>query len=304
MGSGAGSVYRMKSAAPLQIDAHHHLWRYTPEEFGWISDSMSTIRRDFLPPDLEPELKAAGIDATIAVQARITTAETEFLLACAAQTTRIAGVVGWFPLHPESNAGPGVAKQLNADLEKYAANPLLVGIREVAQGQTAGYMDHAGFNDGIRQLTARRLRYDILIYSDQLQEATRLVDRHPNQMFILDHAAKPAIAARQLEPWRAHITELARRPNVACKLSGLITEANWNDWSAEDLAPYIHTCVTAFSPARLLAGSDWPVCLVAGTYTRWWQTLREFFRAFSADEQCAIFGDNARRWYGLRDRTP
>lgn len=288
----------------MHIDAHHHLWRYSAEEFGWISDSMAVLRRDFLPADLERELTAANIDATIAVQARTTTQETEFLLECAARTDRIAGVVGWFPLAESASDRKQRTKTIiYAELERHTANPLLVGAREVAQGQPAGFFDQPDFNEGIRELTARELTYDILIYANQLEETIRFVDRHPNQRFILDHAAKPLIATHQLEPWRRHITELARRRNVACKLSGLITEAAWQCWTGDDLAPYIHTCVEAFTPARLLAGSDWPVCLVAGSYTRWWQTLRDFFGTFSPNEQSAVFGGNALSLYRLPRRA-
>jgi L-fuconolactonase len=277
----------------MRIDAHHHLWRYTAEEFGWIDEPMAALRRDFLPADLERELAAADIDAAVAVQARTSLEETAFLLDCAAQSTRIAGVVGWADL-----ASVALSRTLD-DI----ANPLLVGFREIAQGQAAGFFDRPAFNAGVRELTARGLAYDILVYANQLEEATRFVDCHPNQRFVLDHAAKPPIAAREMEPWRTQIAELARRPNVTCKVSGLVTEAGWKDWTAAQLAPYIDICVAAFTPQRILAGSDWPVCLVASSYTRWWQTLGEYFAAFSADEQDAVFGGNAQRLYQLPPRA-
>lgn len=277
----------------MRIDAHQHLWRYTSTEFGWISNAMGAIRRDFLPADLERELRAADIDAAVAVQARTTLEETRFLLKCARECERIAGVVGWVDL-----SAPALPRVLDE-----FADSALAGFREVAQGQPAGFFDRPAFNAGIRDLTVRDLSFDILIYADQLEEATRLVDRHPNQRFVLDHAAKPLIAARQMEPWRAQMTELARRPNVSCKLSGLVTEADWQRWTPADLTPYLDACVVAFTPERVLAGSDWPVCLVASSYTRWWQTLREFFAAFSADEQAAIFGGNAAHFYQLPQRA-
>lgn len=295
----------MIAAHGPRIDAHHHLWRYTPEEFAWISDSMSTIRRDYLPADLEHELAAAGIDAAIAVQARTTLAETDFLLACAAQSAKIAGVVGWFPLTNwvQASLEHSSITDLRAELNRITANSLLVGFREIAQGQPSGFFDQPAFNDGIREITARNLTFDILVYANQIEEATRFIDRHPNQRFILDHAAKPPIASHQLEPWRSDITKLGRRQNVVCKLSGLVTEADWRHWSPEQLAPYIDVCVSAFSPSRLLAGSDWPVCLVASSYTGWWQTLRDYFAPFTHTEQAAVFGGNAQHVYQLPSRA-
>jgi L-fuconolactonase len=269
---------------PTTIDAHHHLWHFKSEEFGWIDDSMSCLRRDFLPEDLSRELAAAGIDAAIAVQARCSLLETDFLLGCAKDSNNIIGVVGWAPL---GFSGVG------AILDRLLSDPKFVGVREITQGLPSGYFDDAAFNAGVRELTARNLSYDILIYPSQLEEVVQFVDRHPDQRFILDHAAKPPIIAQKLEPWRTQILTLAQYPNVSCKLSGLVTEANWRSWNALSLRPYLDVCVDAFTPNRLLAGSDWPVCLAASTYARWWETLREYFERFTSQERSSVFGHNA-----------
>lgn len=280
-------------ASPL-VDAHHHLWRYTTAEFDWIDDSISALRRDFLPADLQAEMQIAQIDGAVAVQARRSSAETRFLLDCAANTNSIWGVVGWLPLTSPSLAGL---------LDDLAANPLFCGLREITQGQPHAF-DALGFDDGIRALTAHDLSYDILIFAGQLPEAIAFVDRHPHQRFILDHAAKPSIRNQELEPWSTHMRELARRPNVCCKLSGLITEADWQHWTLDSLRPFLDLCVEVFTPARLLAGSDWPVCRVASTYQLWWQTLREYLAPFTSTETSAILGGNAIRDYRLTPRAP
>jgi L-fuconolactonase len=274
----------------VRVDAHHHLWRYTAEEFGWLGQNMMPLRRDFLLPELEQTLNGAGIDATVAVQARQTLEETRFLLECAARSPRICGVVGWAPLDDENVAEV---------LQEFAGQPRLRGVREIAQGQPAGFLERAEFHRGIEQVTACDLTYDILIYAPQLPEATRFVDRHPRQRFVLDHAAKPPIAQGELEPWRTHMRSLAERENVLCKLSGLATEACWTGWTLDTLRPYLDACVEAFGTERLLAGSDWPVSLLATGYARWWATLEAYLQPFSSSEQERILGGNAVHAYKL-----
>jgi len=278
----------------MTIDAHHHLWQYNSAEFGWIDDSMASLRRDFLPEDLTRALASADIDAAIAVQARCSLLETDFLLSCATHSTNIIGVVGWAPL-----GSPGVGPIL----DRLLLNPKFVGVREITQGLPRGFFDDAAFSAGIRELTARDLSYDILVYPNQLEEVIRFVHRHPRQRFILDHAAKPPIASQRLEPWRTQILALAQCPNVSCKLSGLVTEADWRSWNLQSLKPYLDVCVEAFTSHRLLAGSDWPVCLVAGNYTQWWRTLREYFEPFTAQERSSVFGHNAWNIYQLSQRA-
>jgi L-fuconolactonase len=251
---------------------------------------MASIRRSFLPSDLKPLIQASGIDATIAVQARQSLEETAWLLELARQNGWIAGVVGWVPL---------VSPTVDADLEQFATDSKLVGVRHVLQAEHESYMAREDFNSGIRLLRKYSLVYDLLVFEHQLGAAIDFVDRHPDQLIILDHLAKPLIATRSIEPWREQIKELARRPHVACKISGMVTEADFHRWAKEDLQPYFDTVLEAFGPGRLLFGSDWPVCTVASEYAHWCDIVRQFTAGLSAEEQAMIFGDNAARLYGL-----
>jgi len=273
------------------IDAHHHLWHYSAAEYEWINDQMATLRRHFLPADFIDELTVAGVSGAVTVQARQTLEETRWLLELAAKHKEILGVVGWAPI-----ASP----QFEHSLSALATNPKLVGLRHVVQDEPQGFLDSEDFNRGIRILRETGLVYDLLIVEHQLGEATRFVDRHPNQVFVLDHIAKPKIAARELEPWRTQIHELSRRNNICCKVSGMVTEDSWSHWSVESLRPYLDTVVDAFGADRLLTGSDWPVCLVATNYMQWWQLLRDFFAHFSDDERANIFGATAAGIYNLK----
>ena len=277
------------------IDAHHHLWHYSAVEYEWINDQMASIRRDFLPADFIDELTVAGITGAVTVQARQTLEETRWLLELSAKHKEILGVVGWAPI-----ASP----QFGHSLSALATNPKLVGLRHVVQAEPQGFLDTKDFNRGIRILRETDLVYDILIFEHQLAEAIRFVDHHPQQVFVLDHIAKPRIAAGELEPWSTQIGELSKRSNVWCKVSGMVTEDSWSNWSIDSLRPYLDTVVVAFGANRLLAGSDWPVCLVATNYIQWWQLLRDHFAPFSADERANIFGATAVRIYNLKTGRP
>lgn len=272
------------------IDAHHHLWRYTAAEYGWLDGPLLDLRRDFLPADLQRELAIANVDATVVVQARQTEEETHWLLALARNTPQIRGVVGWVDI---------AADDFPARADQLAQQPRLVGLRHIVQAEAPGFLDQPAFNRGIDALQPLRLTYDILIYEHQLEEATRFVDKHPEQQFVLDHIAKPRIAAGELEPWKHRITELARRPKVCCKISGMVTEADPKAWTAGQLYPYLDTVVSAFEPMRLMAGSDWPVCLAGVSYKGWWDLLRNYFADFSEHEQQSIFSGCASRAYRL-----
>ncbi len=274
----------------MTIDSHHHFWRYNEADYGWIPSAWRSIRRDFLPADLAREIAAAGVDGVISVQARQSLVETEWLLSFAADHEFIRGVVGWVPL---------VDPAISEHLDRLCAHPKLRALRHVLQGESDDYLSRPDFNHGIAELTRRGLAYDLLILERQLPSAIALVDRHPEQVFILDHIAKPRIAAGQLEPWAKNIHELARRPNVACKLSGMVTEADVNTWTPAQLLPYFEVVFAAFGPGRLLFGSDWPVCLAGVSYARWKQTVATALSALSASEQAAVMGDNAARLYRL-----
>ena len=274
----------------MRIDAHHHFWHYSPAEYDWIDDPMASIRRDFLPSDLAPAIASANIDAVVSVQARQTLAETETLLAHATAHPWIAAVVGWVPL-----IDPAVGDLL----DRLAADTTLKGVRHVLQAEPDAYMDRTDFNAGLAQLRPRNLAYDILILHHQLPAAIRLVDRHPDQVFVLDHIAKPPIRNRELQPWARDLVELARRPNVSCKLSGVVTEADYAAWNYEQILPYLEAALAAFTPVRLMFGSDWPVCRVATTYLDWVRTVERFAASLTAAEREALFHSTAARAYRL-----
>ena len=274
-----------------RIDAHHHLWRYDAEEFAWLDDRMAVLRRDFCVTDLQAAMASAQVTSAIAVQARSSLDESRFLLGCAQRSKAICAVVGWVPLTEEA--------ALHAALDEFSVSDAFVGVREITQGKPAGFLCQPAFQRGIAGLTARGLTYDLLLYPEQLREATDLVDAHPRQCFVLDHGAKPRIAAGEYAVWAQDVRELAGRQNVFCKLSGLVTEADWATWSLAGLRPYLDLCVEVFGPSRLMAGSDWPVCLLAAGYGQWWSTLESYFSAFSPCEREQVFGGSAMEAYRL-----
>ena len=273
-----------------RIDAHHHLWHYTPAEYGWISKEMSLLRRNFLVADLERELESAQVTGAVAVQARQSIAETDWLLQQAAVTSSILGVVGWLPLE-----SPG----LPALLEAYCADTRLKGLRHIVQAEPAGFMDGEAFNRGLRLMRPSGLTFDLLVVADQLAESVRLVDRHPLQPFVLDHIGKPPIRSGERTQWAADLRDLARRPHVSCKLSGMLTETDWTRWSASELQPYFEVVLEAFGPQRLMIGTDWPVLTVGSTYAGWWHVVEGWAASLSREEQDAILGTNAMRFYSL-----
>lgn len=275
----------------MRIDAHHHLWRYRADEYGWMDDRMQVIRRDFGPEDLEAELARSGLDGAVAVQARQSVEETYGLLELAHRYTFIKGVVGWLPL---------VSSEVERELE-LILDEKLKGVRHIVQDETdEDFILRDDFNRGISRLKDCGLVYDILIFHRHLPQTIQFVDRHPGQTFVLDHVAKPRIREGILDPWRGDIQRLAERENVFCKLSGLVTEADWTNWREEDLKPYFEVVLDAFGPNRLMFGSDWPVCLLAGDYQKWFQTVGALIATLSPDEQAQILGTTATRVYRLR----
>lgn len=275
----------------MQIDSHHHFWKYSADEYGWIDDNMKRIRRDFLPADLEKEIQAAGIDGVVSVQARQIVEESKALLDFAGRNAFIRGVVGWVPL-----VEPDVAESL----DRFRSNPKFRGVRHVLQGEPDDrYMLREDFNRGISLLKDRDLVYDILIFERHLPQTLQLVDRHPDQVFVLDHIAKPRIGDGMLAPWQSRIVELAHRPNVYCKVSGMVTEADYQKWTPEQLKPYFDTVISAFGPKRVMFGSDWPVCLVACEYGRWVEIVRGWIGELTAAEQARVMGETAVEAYSL-----
>ncbi len=275
----------------MKIDSHHHFWKYDPVTYSWMNDSMGILKRDYQPEDLKEVIDSAKIDGVISVQADQSMRETEDLLKHASERSFIRGVVGWFPL-----AEP----ELDGLLESYATNPLLKGVRHVVQDEADDqFILGDAFNKGIRRLKTYELVYDILIYERQLGPSIEFVDRHPDQVFVLDHVAKPRIGDQIMEPWRAQMFELAKRENVYCKLSGMATEANWQNWTNDDLWPYAEVAMEAFGPTRMMFGSDWPVARLAVEYGDWVGLCREFISTLSDSEQAMIEGEVAIRAYDL-----
>lgn len=275
----------------MVIDAHHHFWKYDPAEYAWIGETMAALRRDFLPADLAREAAAAGVDGVVSVQARQSLAETRWLLGLADANAFIRGVVGWVPL-----VSPTVADAL----AEFTSRAKLKAVRHVLQDEPDDdYMLRPDFNAGVRALHPLGLAYDILIYERHLPQAIRFVDQHPGQVFVLDHLAKPRVRDNALSPWRENLRALAERPNVYCKLSGLATEADWQSWTPAQLWPYLDTALEAFGPRRLMFGSDWPVCLAAVGYGRWYHLVREFVTPLSPAERARVMGETAGEVYQL-----
>jgi L-fuconolactonase len=276
----------------MTIDAHHHLWKYTAAEYGWITPEQKVIRRDFLPEDLEPLMHHFGIEGTVAVQARQTLEETTWLLRLSEKHPLIRGVVGWVPL----TDGAAVKRSL----EQFAGNRRLRGVRHVVQDEPdPRYILRKDFNEGVSTLHDLGLRYDILVFERQLPAVIEFVDRHPKQTFILDHIAKPRIKDKIISPWDRNMRELAKRQNVYCKLSGMVTEADTQRWKPADLQPYIDVVLAAFGPRRIMYGSDWPVMLLASDYMRWYGTVTNAIAKLSKAEQDRIMGGTAVEAYGI-----
>ncbi len=273
------------------IDAHHHLWKYNDQDYVWMSDEMKALRRDFLIPELERVMRESCVQGTVAVQARQTIEETEWLLDIAAQHPFIRGVVGWVPL-----AEPGAAPVL----EHFAQHPRLKAVRHILHDEPDDfYILRPDFNRGVSMLRGYGLAYDILIFERHLPQTLQFVDRHPGQVFVVDHIAKPRIRDGILSPWRERMVELAKRENVYCKISGMATEADWKTWTAANLRPYFDVALSAFGPKRLMFGSDWPVLTVAGEYKIWTDTFRSFISELSPDEQETVCRGTAMTAYRL-----
>lgn len=273
-----------------RIDAHQHFWNYSRETHGWITDDMPVLKRNFLPADLAEEFTKNRIAGCIAVQAEQTLKETMWLLDLAHENPWIRGVVGWVDLtNPE----------VGDTLEGLTEDRLLRGVRHIAQSEPDDrFLLDSAFQNGISQLRRFNLAYDILIYPRQLPAAIELATLHASQPFVLDHLAKPAIRDAAREPWTQQIRELARRPNVYCKVSGMVTEAAWNRWHEADFHYYLETVLHAFGPDRLIYGSDWPVCLLAASYAQVLHICESYFSSLTPSENARIFHDNARRLYG------
>lgn len=275
----------------MKIDAHQHFWQYEPVRDAWINQEMAAIQRDFLPTDLAPVLARNGLDGCVIVQSDQSEVENEFQLANAAQHSFIKGVVGWVDLQAEN-----VADRLSY----YSQFEKLKGFRHVLQGEAnRALMLTPNFRRGIAALEPLNFTYDLLIFPDQLGYSQELVAAFPNQRFVLDHIAKPDIKAQQIDKWAADLKALAAHENVWCKVSGMVTEARWQAWQSCDFRPYLDTVFEAFGTSRMMFGSDWPVCEVAGGYDAVVQLAQEYLAGFSAREQALFWGDTATAFYSL-----
>ncbi|RYC71197.1 MULTISPECIES: amidohydrolase family protein [Spirosoma] len=272
------------------IDSHQHFWQYEPVRDAWITDDMSAIRRDFLPADLEPVLAENGVDGCVAVQASQSEAETEFLVQLARAYDIVKGVVGWVDLQ---------APTLSDRLAHFAQHSLIKGYRHVAQAEPDDFLTRPGVVEGIRKLADFGLTYDILIYPSQLKAALHLVRAVPEVNFVIDHLAKPYIKKRDINRWSNFMAEMAKQPNVHCKLSGMVTEADWQDWGKRDFFPYLDVAFEHFGPDRLMFGSDWPVCLVAANYTQVKTIIEDYVEPWGDEVRLKVFGENATRFYRL-----
>jgi len=275
----------------MRIDSHQHFWAYSSAEYPWIGPGMERLARDYLPADLAPLVAAEGIDGSVAVQARQSLEESRWLLELAGESPLIKGVVGWVDLQSD---------RVGDDLHALAAHPKFVGVRHVVQDEPdPRFVLGTAFGRGLRQLHQHGLTYDLLLYPNQLPAAIELVELLPEQPFVVDHLAKPRIAAGELEGWARDIRAVARHDNVCCKVSGMVTEAVRQGWKQDDFTPYLDAVLEAFGPDRLMVGSDWPVCLLAGEYPEVAAIPRAYFSRLSAAEQAMIHGGTAVRFYGL-----
>jgi len=275
----------------LRIDAHQHFWKFDPVRDSWINSDMSVIQRDFFPADLLPVLQSNGMDGCVTVQSDQSEAENDFQLKNATSNDFVKGVVGWVDLQ---------ADNIEERLAYYQQFGKLKGFRHVLQGEKdRALMLKPAFKKGIGLLNRFGFTYDILIFPDQLKYSAELVAAFPDQQFVIDHIGKPYIKDGKIDEWKKDMQAIAACKNVCCKISGMITEADWKTWQEKDFKPYLDVVVHAFGPKRIMFGSDWPVCLVAGSYEKMMSIVNNYFASFTQHEQALFFGGNAMRFYKL-----
>ncbi|WP_266202390.1 amidohydrolase family protein [Pontibacter kalidii] len=275
----------------LKIDAHQHFWKYNPWRESWITDDMAVIQRDFMPEDLQPLLHQNGFDGCVLVQSSQPEEENVFLLEQAQKYDFVKGVVGWVDF---------LAEDVEEKLAYYKQFEKLKGFRYILQGNPdPAIMLRPEFLRGVGKLAKYGYTYDVLIYPNQLDYSREFVAAFPDQPFVIDHLAKPDIQNQSIADWRQSMKAFGKYENVCCKVSGMVTEADWQHWKKEDFRPYLDTIVETFGTSRLLFGSDWPVCLVAASYAEMLGIVEDYFSAFSEEEQAAIFGGNAATFYNL-----
>mgnify|MGYP000707402700 FL=1 len=275
----------------MVIDSHQHFWKYEPVKHSWIDDDMSVIRKNFLPSDLAKVYQENSIDGCVAVQADQTLEETDFLIDLASINNFIKGIVGWVDLRAEN---------IENVLEKYSTDKIVKGFRHVVQGEADhNFLLRPNFSRGISLLEKHNFTYDILVFPHQLGSVLEFVKKFPHQKFVIDHIAKPYIKDGYFEGWATMVTAIGKHENVSCKMSGMVTEADFNTWTPEQIHPYMDTALEAFGSKRILFGSDWPVCLVAGNYSKIKKLTTDFISQLSQIEQNSIMGNNAIEFYNL-----
>jgi L-fuconolactonase len=272
------------------IDSHVHFWKYDKKTYDWIDNTMKTLQQDYLPEHLSLVSKRNNVDGVVAVQATQTEMETHFLVELAKTHPLIRGVVGWIDLQ---------AGNITERLQYFSQYPIIKGYRHVVQGEPLDFLARENFRRGVAALKAYNYTYDILIFHNQLLPAIDFVRAFPDMPLVIDHCAKPDIRHKNIEEWKTHMKEIAKFPNVSCKLSGLFTEASWKEWSAADFYPYLDVVFEAFGPDRLLFGSDWPVMLLSGIYVQWKSLLEKYMESYSPEDREKVFGLNAIQFYNL-----
>lgn len=274
----------------MQVDTHVHFWKYDKIKDDWITDDMKVLQQDYLPSTIASTLKRNGVDACVAVQASQSELETHFLVELAGTHDIIKGVVGWIDLQNEN---------IHDRLNYFSQYPVIKGWRHVAQAEPNDFLLRKEFQRGIAALQPYGYAYDILIYHHQLKPALEFAMRFPDHRFVIDHCAKPDIAHNKIDEWKVLMQEMAKHPQMYCKLSGLFTEANWKRWSPADFYPYLDVVFEAFGTDRLMFGSDWPVMLLSGIYVQWKSLLEKYMENFDEEEKQKVFGDNAVQFYKL-----
>jgi L-fuconolactonase len=276
----------------LRIDAHQHFWIFYPVRDSWINEDMAVIQHDFLPADLEPILKANDINGCVAVQADQSEAQNDFLLGLAAENDFIKGVVGWVDLR---------ANNIDERLEYYSSFDVIKGLRHVLQGEEdRALMLRSEFRNGIEKLEKHGFTYDILVFPDQLKYIPAFVSAFPDQKFVIDHIAKPDIKNRNVADWAKDMRIIAEHDNVWCKVSGMVTEADWSNWVTADFTPYLDVIFGAFGPEKVMFGSDWPVCQVAASYHDMVGIVKQYTSTLSANENALFWGGNAAHFYNIK----
>jgi L-fuconolactonase len=274
----------------MQVDTHVHFWKYDKIKDGWITDNMKVLQQDYLPQTISSTLKRNGIDGCVAVQASQAEVETLFLIELAKTHSIIKGIVGWVDLQNEN---------IEERLRYFSQYSMIKGWRHIAQSEPADFLLRKNFQRGIQALQPYGYTYDVLIYHHQLKPALEFVSKFPEHKMIIDHCAKPDIANKKIDEWKSLMQEIAKHPNVFCKLSGLFTEANWKQWSPADFYPYLDVVFDAFGTDRLMFGSDWPVILLSGIYVQWKSLLEKYMENFDEEDREKVFGRNAVQFYNL-----